>query len=140
MTSYRDLVAWQKGMDLVVKVYELTRTFPREELFGLTSQVRRSAASIPANIAEGQGRRRGTGEFRQFLYVSRGSLNETETHLEVAIRLGYAPSGVLQAELAERTDSLPGQRLTGDWRLATGNRQLAYNPANGPGTHRIRGG
>ena len=101
MPSYRDLIAWQMGMDLVLKVYQLTRTFPREELFGLTSQIRRSAASIPANIAEGQGRRRGTGEFRQFLYLARGSLNETETHLEVAVRLGYAPDGALQAELSE---------------------------------------
>ena len=101
MASYRDLVAWQQAMELVVSVYELTRTFPREELFGLTSQVRRSAASIPSNIAEGQGRRSGTGEFRQFLYVARGSLNETETDLEVAIRLGYAPPRALHVELAE---------------------------------------
>jgi four helix bundle protein len=73
-------------MDLVTSVYRLTETFPKSELYGLTSQIRRSAASIPANIAEGQGRRL-AGEFLQFLANARGSLLELDTHLEIAVRL-----------------------------------------------------
>lgn len=86
--SHRDLIAWQKAMDLVVHVYGLTKSFPREEVYGLTSQIRRAAASIPANIAEGQGRRSKT-EFRQFLGHARGSLLELDSHLELALRLEY---------------------------------------------------
>ena len=86
--SHRDLIAWQKSMDLTVLIYEGTAAFPRHELYGLTSQIRRAAASIPANIAEGQGRRSKT-EFRQFLGNARGSLLELDTHLELALRLKY---------------------------------------------------
>jgi four helix bundle protein len=86
--SHRDLIVWQKSMELVVAVYRATRGFPREETYGLTSQARRAAASIPANIAEGQGRRL-TKEFQQFLGNSRGSLLELDTHLELALRLDY---------------------------------------------------
>ena len=85
--SHRDLIVWQKAMDLVTSVYRLTDEFPKSELYGLTSQIRRSAGSIPANIAEGQGRRLG-GEFLQFLAHARGSLLELDTHLEIAVRLG----------------------------------------------------
>lgn len=85
--SHRDLIVWQKSMDLVTSVYRLTEGFPKSELYGLTSQIRRSAASIPANIAEGQGRRL-AGEFLQFLGNARGSLLELDTHLEIAVRLG----------------------------------------------------
>jgi four helix bundle protein len=85
--SHRDLIVWQKAMDLVTTVYRLTEDFPKSELYGLTSQIRRSAASIPANIAEGQGRRL-AGEFMQFLANARGSLLELDTHLEIAVRLG----------------------------------------------------
>ena len=84
--SHRDLIVWQKAMDLVTTVYRLTEAFPKSELYGLTSQIRRSAASIPANIAEGQGRRL-AGEFLQFLGNARGSLLELDTHLEIALRL-----------------------------------------------------
>jgi four helix bundle protein len=86
--SHRDLIAWQKAMDLVVLVYEATAVFPKHELYGLTSQMRRAATSIPANIAEGQGRR-SKSEFGQFLGNARGSLLELDTHLEVALRLKY---------------------------------------------------
>lgn len=86
--SHRDLIAWQKAMDLVVLIYECTAGFPRHELYGLTSQIRRAATSIPANIAEGQGRR-SKAEFGQFLGNARGSLLELDTHLEVALRLKY---------------------------------------------------
>ena len=86
--SHRDLIAWQKAMDLVVLVYEARAVFPKHELYGLTSQTRRAATSIPANIAEGQGRR-SKSEFGQFLGNARGSLLELDTHLEVALRLKY---------------------------------------------------
>jgi four helix bundle protein len=86
--SHRDLIAWQKSMDLVVLVYKATDGFPRHELYGLTSQIRRSASSVPANIAEGQGRRSKT-EFRQFFGNARGSLLELDTHVELALRLNY---------------------------------------------------
>ncbi|HZE64691.1 MAG TPA: four helix bundle protein [Pyrinomonadaceae bacterium] len=86
--SHRDLILWQKAMVLVSDVYHLTKTFPREEIYGLTAQTRRAAASVPANIAEGQGRRLGR-EFHQFLGNARGSLMELDTHLELALRVGY---------------------------------------------------
>jgi four helix bundle protein len=76
--SYRDLVAWQKAMDLVADIYRLTSDFPKEEIYGLTSQLRRAAVSVPSNIAEGQGRD-GGGEFKYFLRLSLGSLMELET-------------------------------------------------------------
>ena len=86
LSSYRELTVWQKSMDLTVKIYELTRRFPAEERFGITSQMRRAASSIPANIAEGQARRT-TGEFLQSLGIARGSLAELETFLTLAARL-----------------------------------------------------
>ncbi|MFL6207384.1 MAG: four helix bundle protein [Pyrinomonadaceae bacterium] len=89
--SHRDLIAWQKAMELVVRVYNLSKQFPKEELYSLTNQLRRAAVSIPANIAEGQGRR-SKAEFRQFLGNARGSLLELDTHLELALRLNYLES------------------------------------------------
>ena len=76
----QELEVWQKSMDLAVACYEATRSFPKEELFGLTSQIRRASSSMPANIAEGQGRQ-STKEFLNFLSIARGSLKEVETHL-----------------------------------------------------------
>ena len=84
--SYRDLDVWQFSVDLSVKIYHLTKRFPKEELFGLTSQMRRCAVSIPSNIAEGQARNT-TGEFKQFLGISKGSLAELDTQTEIAKRL-----------------------------------------------------
>jgi four helix bundle protein len=81
--GFRDLLVWQKSMQLTVAIYGLSRGFPREELYGLTSQIRRSAASIPSNIAEGHGRLK-VGEFRQFLGIARGSNYELQTQLELA--------------------------------------------------------
>ena len=88
--SYQELVAWQKAMDLVVATYEVTRSFPREEMYGLTSQLRRAAVSVPSNIAEGQGRRT-TNEFVHFLSTAYGSLCEAETQFHIAQRLNYCP-------------------------------------------------
>ena len=86
--SYRDLVAWQKAMTLVTNTYRATSKFPRDEQFGLTSQVRRCSVSIPSNIAEGQGRL-SEKEFRYFLGQARGSLMELETQFQIAQNLGY---------------------------------------------------
>jgi four helix bundle protein len=81
--SFRDLVVWQRAMQLTVAIYGLTKEFPQDERFGLTSQMRRSAVSIPSNIAEGQGRG-SVGEFRQFLGIARGSNCEVQTQFEIA--------------------------------------------------------
>jgi four helix bundle protein len=89
--NFKDLVVWQRAVDLVAEIYVATRDFPRDELYGLTSQVRRAAVSIPSNIAEGQGRLT-RGEFRQFLGQAKGSLAEVETQLIIAHRLGYLAS------------------------------------------------
>ena len=89
INSYRDLVAWQQAMDLAVSIYELTRRWPKEELYGLTSQSRRAAASVAANIAEGYGRDN-LGSYLQFLRIAQGSLKEVETHLLIAQRVGIA--------------------------------------------------
>jgi four helix bundle protein len=85
--SYRDLLIWQKGMQLAEDCWLMTRSYPKEELFGMTSQIRRSAASVPANIAEGYGRE-SRGEYIHFLRVSQGSLKELETHLILSARVG----------------------------------------------------
>ncbi|MBZ5514301.1 MAG: four helix bundle protein [Acidobacteriia bacterium] len=85
--SYRDLKVWQQAMDLAEACYRTTREFPKDELYGMTSQIRRSAASVPANIAEGRGRET-RGEFIQFLRVAQGSVKELETHLLLAERIG----------------------------------------------------
>jgi four helix bundle protein len=87
--NYRELLVWQVSMDLVEKVYCLTKCVPKEELYGLTSQLRRAVVSIPSNIAEGQGRN-GSAEFIRFLHIAHGSLREVETQLLIAQRLGYA--------------------------------------------------
>ncbi|QDT79192.1 hypothetical protein Mal35_26470 [Gimesia maris] len=85
---YRELIAWQKAMSMVTHVYELTQTLPDNEKFGLVSQIRRSAVSVPSNIAEGQARNT-TGEFIQFLGIARGSTAELTTQLLIAANLGY---------------------------------------------------
>ncbi len=88
--SHRDLAVWQLGMDITERVYHLTRSFPREETYGLSSQIRRAAASIPANIAEGNARS-STKEYLRHLSVAVGSLAEAETFLELATRLDFGP-------------------------------------------------
>jgi len=89
--SHKDLKVWQESMTLVVAVYKATEDFPKHEIYGLTSQIRRAAVSIPSNIAEGAGRR-GNKEFIRFLYIALGSLSEVETQLEIAFRLNYLES------------------------------------------------
>ena len=92
--SFRDLQIWQKSMELTVAVYRITQSFPREEIFGLTSQLRRCAISIPSNIAEGQGRS-SEREFLHFLSIARGSNCELQTQVEIARRLGLADTQLL---------------------------------------------
>jgi four helix bundle protein len=86
--NYKELLIWQKGIKLVVLVYKLTRNFPKEEVFALTSQVKRASVSVPSNIAEGFGRRTDKS-FNHFLNISRGSLNELETQLIIAKELEF---------------------------------------------------
>lgn len=86
--GHRDLVAWQKAMKLVSEIYRATRGFPKEEIYGLTVQLRRAAVSVPSNLAEGRGRT-SRREFHQFVSQARGSLTEVETQLEIAQDLGY---------------------------------------------------
>jgi four helix bundle protein len=86
--NYRQLEVWQKGMDLVALNYRQTARFPREEIYGITNQLRRASASIPSNIAEGQGRR-STREFLHHLSIARGSALEMQTQIEIAKRLQY---------------------------------------------------
>ncbi len=86
--SYQKLIIWQRSIELAVEIYKLTESFPKTEIYGLTSQTRRSAISIPANIAEGWSRQY-TKEYIQFLHVARGSGTELETHLVIAYRLNF---------------------------------------------------
>ena len=88
INTYKDLIVWQKSMDLVIKIYKLIDLFPKSEIYGLSSQIKRSAVSVPSNIAEG--RRRGTkNEYRQFLTIAYASGAELETQIEIAKRLSF---------------------------------------------------
>lgn len=98
--SYRDLAAWQHGRQLALLIYRETQRFPADERFGLTSQIRRSAVSVPSNIAEGYGRGR-AADYARFLRVARGSLFELETQAQLAFDLGY-----LTSEAHEKIQSL----------------------------------
>lgn len=96
--NYRELKVWQAAMDLAEQCYLATKNFPNDELFGLTSQIRRAATSIPANIAEGQGRQH-TKEFLNHLSIARGSLKEVETHLLLSQRVGLLDQTALDSLL-----------------------------------------
>lgn len=110
MEGHRDLLVWQKAMRFVTDIYEVTKTFPREELYGLTSQLRRASVSIPSNIAEGHGRT-SRNQFHEFIGHSRGSLLEAETQLEIAFNLGYLEKQTLARLLAQSSEI--GRMLTG---------------------------
>ncbi len=88
INSFRDLNVWKLGKEIVVDIYKITRTFPREEIYGLTSQMRRAAVSIPSNVAEGFNRYHNK-EYKQFLYIALGSCAELETQSEVAFELDF---------------------------------------------------
>ncbi len=110
LQHYRELIVWQKAMNLVEAVYRATDHFPKTEIYGLTSQVRRAAVSIPSNIAEGQGRST-TRDFLYFLSVAQGSLMEVETQITIAQRLSYIEKR-LETELLESTAEV-GRLLNG---------------------------
>jgi len=97
--AFRDLQVWQRSMELAAEVYGASKAFPREELFGITSQLRRSVVSIPSNIAEGSGRN-SSGEFRQFLGIARGSNYEVQTQLELAKTLNLGNPQSIDRALA----------------------------------------
>ncbi|MGD0516995.1 MAG: four helix bundle protein [Thermoguttaceae bacterium] len=99
--DYRELIVWQKAMDLVETIYRITGIFPREEIYGLTSQIRRAAVSIPSNIAEGNGRNT-TRDYVHFLGVAYGSVKEVETQVLIAERLQYINSS-LSGEVVKMT-------------------------------------
>ena|SRR5215475_11395969 len=108
--NYRDLVAWQKAMGLVEEVYKVSCKFPKEEVYGLTNQLRRAVVSIPSNIAEGQGRK-SINDFRRFLAISHGSLREVETQILIAERLLYLNQA--QAESLISLSSEVGRLING---------------------------
>jgi four helix bundle protein len=105
LRSYRDLVAWQKAMDLTVAVYRATAGFPRTEEFGLRGQMRRAAVSIPSNIAEGYARQT-TKDYLRFLRQARGSAAELSTQCEAAMRLGMLPDVCAELERIEEVDRI----------------------------------
>ena len=131
--SFRDLDVWHLGVELAETVYRITARFPKSELFGLSSQMRRAAVSIPSNIAEAEGHAHSTREFLHFLAISRGSLAELETQLELAIRLDYADSDLhaartqsdlLGKKLNRLQTTIRSQLPMANRQLPTANRQL----------------
>src|SRR5450755_5060071 len=104
LSTYRDLIVWKKSVELVTEVYAITKGFPRDEIYGLTSQLRRSAVSVPSNIAEGQGRAT-KGEFVQFLANARGSLYELKTQTLIAKELGFL-SPECQSRVTSQADEV----------------------------------
>ena len=100
INSHRDLIVWQQAMDLATSVYRLSRSWPKEEVYGLSAQVRRAAVSVCANIAEGYGREN-RGSYLQFLRIAQGSLKEVETHLEIARRIGIADDNEIAGQMEQ---------------------------------------
>jgi four helix bundle protein len=107
IVTHKDLAVWKKAMELATQVYSLTSQFPKEEMYGLTAQMRRSAVSIPSNIAEGAARH-SRKEFVQFLHVASGSVAELETQLLLASRIGYLPTNTILTHTEEVRKMLLG--------------------------------
>ncbi|MFY8065513.1 MAG: four helix bundle protein [Flavobacterium sp.] len=101
--SYKDLLIWQKGIKIVILVYQLVKSFPKEEIYALTSQLKRASVSIPSNIAEGYGRN-SDKSFSHFLDISRGSLFEIETQLIIAKELGFISDDFLYQEILSQIE------------------------------------
>ena len=110
INSYQDLAVWQRAMDLVIDCYRIVKSFPKTEQYGLTNQLQRAVVSIPANIAEGHGRKY-TKEFLRHLSIAKGSLAELETHMQIAQRLEYIKKEELNRILS-KTDEI-SRMLTG---------------------------
>jgi four helix bundle protein len=111
MQGHRELIVWQKAVDLVVAFYKLTKSFPKTEVYGLASQMQRAAVSVPSNIAEGHGLKQ-TRAYARHLAIANGSLTELETQLEISRRIGYltAESELLMNQAAEVGRMLAGLR------------------------------
>ena len=124
--SYRDLKVWQKAMDLVVASYRVTRELPPNESYGLVTQIRRAAVSVPSNIAEGHGREH-LGDYLRHLSVANGSLMELETQILIAERLGYMPAADVRGVLSATAEV--GRMLAGLVRALKGKRSLRFRPA-----------
>jgi len=110
MKSHHDLTVWRASIALTKSVYEITRSFPKEEMYGLTSQIRRASVSIAGNIAEGSARQ-GTKEVVQFLYIAAGSANELDTHFEICREVGFTSekdSKAIQHDISEVLKMLRG--------------------------------
>ncbi|MFC3071896.1 four helix bundle protein [Shinella pollutisoli] len=103
INSYKELKVWQAAIELAVSVYKATGGFPKDELYGLTSQMRRAAGSVAANIAEGHGRET-TANFIQFLRIAQGSLKELETHLIIAYKVGILPMEIFEVLMLQSDD------------------------------------
>ena len=110
INSFRDLIIWQKSMTLVTAIYAETKHFPSEEMYGLTNQMRRSAISIPSNIAEGYGRN-SSGDYKRFLHIAVGSLFELQTQIAIAFNLNYITKELFQT-LFEKTKELDRMLLS----------------------------
>ena len=125
VTHFKELKVWQKGMTLVKEVYLFTKPFPKDEMFGLTSQICRSAVSIVSNIAEGAGRE-STKDFLRFLSITRGSLAELETQILIAVDLGYAPEAKKILEMLDEVSRMVnGLQKALEEKLATRHSPLA---------------
>ncbi|MEI7843773.1 MAG: four helix bundle protein [Gallionellaceae bacterium] len=108
--KYNELIVWQKAMDLVTEIYTVSTTFPNDERYGLTSQIRRAAVSIPSNISEGHGRK-STGAYLNHLSIAHGSLMEVETQLQISARLKFIGEAAL-SDLVSKTNEI-GKMLNG---------------------------
>ncbi|WP_392476380.1 four helix bundle protein [Nostoc sp. C110] len=113
INDFKDLKIWQKGIDIAEKCYFLTKLFPKDELYGMVQQIRRSAASIPANIAEGYGRR-STAEYIRFLNIAQGSLNELETHIR-DLRVNSIPTRRVSTALNPQPSRVERSRNSVYW-------------------------
>ena len=128
--NYRELIVWQRAMDLVVEVYRVVKLLPKEETYALSDQLRRAVVSIPSNIAEGQARS-STQEFLRFISIAQGSLAEVETQLELAVRVNYISNEAISAaeglasEIRRMTASLRSKLSTTHCSLTTSQRMTA---------------
>jgi four helix bundle protein len=110
LKGHRELLVWQRSMSLVVECYRITQSFPDRERYGLASQLQRAAVSVPANIAEGHGRK-STGAYLHHLSIANGSLAELETHLLIAVKLGYVSEADVASAMSMNEES--GRMLAG---------------------------
>ena len=122
MDSFRDVIAWQKGMQLLTKIYVVTESYPQRERYGLTQQIRRAALSVPSNIAEGKGRQT-KKDYLQFLYRARGSLYEVMTQLDASLNLKFIEEAPYKESLALADET--GKVLNG--LIASVDRQIAQD-------------